>query len=75
MPLVAVREPAPEYVPDGFMSKLPADTFPAISRFLPVTESTPVAETLGAKVMSVVVVLRPKVIPFGETWNLSFSNM
>lgn len=57
------------------MSTLPADTAPATLKSPPVRESAPVAEMLGAKVMFDVVVLRPKVIEFGETGKLNFSNM
>ena len=57
------------------MSTLPADTAPATLKSPPVTESAPVAEILGARVMFEVVVLRPKVIEFGETGNLNCSNL
>jgi hypothetical protein len=68
-PLVVVREPAPEYVPEGLMSMLPVDTAPAKLRLLPVTVSAPVAEIAGSKVMFVVVVLRPTVTAPGEAGN------
>jgi hypothetical protein len=57
------------------MSILPADTAPVTLKSPPVTENAPVAEKLGAKVMFDVVVLRPKVIEFGGTGKVNFSNM
>ena len=68
-PFVADNEPDPEYVTEGFMSMLPADAFPAMLRFPPVTVSAPVEEILGDKLMFVVVVARPIVIELGATGN------
>jgi len=73
-PLVAVRDPAPEYVPEGLMSMLPVDTTPARLRLPPVTVSAPVAEIAGSKVMFVVVVFLPIVIALGDAGNRNFSN-
>ena len=72
--MVAVRDPAPEYVPEGLMSMLPVDTTPARLRLPPVTVSAPVAEIAGSKVMFVVVVFLPIVIALGDAGNRNFSN-
>jgi hypothetical protein len=69
LPLVAVRDPAPEYVPEGLMFMLPVDTAPPKLRLPPVRVSAPVAEIAGSKVMFVVVVLRPTVTAPGEAGN------
>jgi hypothetical protein len=56
------------------MSILPVDTAPAKLKSPPVTESAPVAEIAGSKVIFVVVLLRPTVIALGDAGNRNFSN-
>ena len=70
-----VKLPDPEYVPEGLMTMLPADAFPATLKLPPVTVSVPVAEILGAKLMFVVVVLRPTVMEREATGNWNLSNI